>query len=192
MTVVRWAGDMVKGLWTVVVGMNITMRHMFQTPVTMHYPDEKWVMPETYRGLLKVDMNACIVCDLCMKACPVDCIDIEWKREEGKAGKVATRFQIDYQKCMYCGLCVAPCPTDAIWHTHEYENASYNRVAQVIDWVHPENTAGCGGPVGIQMERGGGRSGCAVGAQHGVPVGGKEPGFCRAGARACAGKHVHL
>lgn len=139
MSVISWASGMVKGLWTVVVGMRITMRHMLQAPVTMHYPDEKWVMPEAFRGLLKVDMDACIVCDLCMKACPVDCIIIEWKREAGKSGKVATRFEIDYQKCMYCGLCSEPCPTAAIWHTHEYENATYNRVAQVIDWVHPEN-----------------------------------------------------
>jgi NADH-quinone oxidoreductase chain I len=141
MSVVRWASDMVRGLWTVVVGLRITMRHMLQPPVTMHYPDEKWVMPANFRGFLKVDMDACIVCDLCMKACPVDCIKIEWKREAGKSGKIATRFEIDYQKCMYCGLCSEPCPTIAIWHTHEYENASYNRVAQVIDWVLPENKA---------------------------------------------------
>ena len=139
MGVIRWASDMAKGFMTVVTGMKVTMRHMLQAPVTMHYPDEKWVMPESYRGFLKVDMDACIVCDLCMKACPVDCIKIEWKREAGKSGKICTRFEIDYQKCMYCGLCSEPCPTYAIWHTSEYENATYNRVAQVIDWVHPEN-----------------------------------------------------
>jgi len=47
-------------------------------------------------------------------------------------------FEIDYQKCMYCGLCTAPCPTYAIWHTHEYENASYTRDPHIIDWTLPE------------------------------------------------------
>ena len=138
MVVIRWFTDIVKGFLTVLVGMKVTMRHFLERPVTMHYPDEKWAMPDRFRGLIKVDMKACIVCDLCRKACPVDCILIEWERQEGKSGKVATRFEINYQKCLYCGLCAPPCPTDAIWHSHDYEDASYTRDPQVIDWVLPE------------------------------------------------------
>ena len=138
MGVIKWAKEIVHGFTTVLVGMKVTMRHMLEPPVTMHYPDEKWAMPDRFRGLIKVDMDACIVCDLCMKACPVKCITIEWERQEGKTGKTATRFEVDYQKCLYCGLCTPPCPTDAIWHSHEYENASYTRDPQIIDWVLPE------------------------------------------------------
>lgn len=139
MAVWKWFADIVKGFWTVLVGMRITLRHLFTKPVTMHYPEEKWTMPERFRGLIKCDIAACIVCDLCVKACPVDCISIEWKREEDKKGKVATSFVVDYQKCMYCGLCTEPCPTFAIWHSNEYENSAYTREECVVDWALPQN-----------------------------------------------------
>lgn len=134
----QWGTEMVDGMKSVLIGMGVTWRQLWRPPVTMHYPDEKWRMPDGFRGLIKVDMDACIVCDLCMKACPVDCIEIEWKREEGQAGKVATKFTVDYAKCLYCGLCSPPCPTNAIWHSQEYENASYTRDIQKIDWTLPE------------------------------------------------------
>jgi NADH-quinone oxidoreductase subunit I/NAD(P)H-quinone oxidoreductase subunit I len=139
MSVTQWASEMVRGLRTVQTGMGITLRHLFTKPVTMHYPDEKWTMPEPFRGLLKLDLDACGGCEMCARACPVDCITIESKREPGRPGKIVTRFEIDYQRCMYCGLCVEPCPAGAIWHSHEYENASPSRAAHVIDWARPEN-----------------------------------------------------
>lgn len=139
MSVTNWAGGMAKGLWTVLVGMKITLKYMLMPPVTMHYPDEKWQVPERFRGQIKCDIEACIVCDLCVKACPVDCITINWKREEGQSGKIATNFLVDYQKCIFCGLCTEPCPTNAIFHSHDYEIASYSRQPHVIDWALPAN-----------------------------------------------------
>lgn len=130
---------MVNGLRTTLIGMVITWKQFRQLPVTMHYPDERWKMPDSFRGLIKVDRDACIVCDLCIKACPVDCIDIQWKREPGVQGKIATKFTVDYSKCIFCGLCTEPCPTYAIFHSHEYEIAGYERAPTMIDWCAPEN-----------------------------------------------------
>lgn len=146
---------MLRGLYTILVGMKVTAKYLMTPPVTMHYPDEKWKLPERYRGQIRCDVDICIVCDLCVKACPVDCITIDWKREEGKSGKSATRFVVDYQKCIVCGLCTEPCPTLAIFHSHEYETCSYDRLPQVIDWARPENRVK--NPKGKPMKAGGAR-----------------------------------
>jgi NADH-quinone oxidoreductase subunit I len=84
---------------------------------------------------LKIKADTCIVCELCVKACPVDCIGLEWKREEGKPGKICTKAKIDYQRCMYCGLCVEACPRGGIVHSNEYENSVYDKKKLIVDWV---------------------------------------------------------
>src|SRR2546422_5396490 len=34
----------------IIGGLKITLRHFFRKKVTMQYPEEKWVVPEGYRG----------------------------------------------------------------------------------------------------------------------------------------------
>ena len=67
------------GVSTTVKGMRITWSHFFTKPTTIQYPDEG---EETYfspyeRGLHEFEPERCIVCLLCAKACPVDCIKID-------------------------------------------------------------------------------------------------------------------
>lgn len=131
-----YLNDIYTGLMTVATGMKVTIRQMFRPTVTMHYPDERWEMPRAFRGLLKCDVETCIVCYQCAKACPVDCIIIEGeKRPDQGKGIFCTRFEIDYSKCMFCGLCTEPCPTEAIFHSHEYEIAAYGRQDCIIEWT---------------------------------------------------------
>lgn len=137
-SILNWFKDILNGFWTVIVGMAVTIRHFIKRPVTMHYPDEKWAIPDSFRGLLKCDVEACIACELCEKTCPVSCINIGWKREEGKTGKICTKFEVDYNKCMYCGLCTEPCPTNAVFHSHDYENSLISKDNIVIDYYLPK------------------------------------------------------
>ena len=137
---------------TVLKGMWITLKNMFKTPITIQYPDVDIMqadisvfgyrgclssLPDRYRGFLNVDLEICIGCDLCLKACPIDCIKIESIKIDkisimGKGGKKVNkikhpvRFDIHLGKCMYCGLCVEPCPTGAIFFTKEFEGATYS------------------------------------------------------------------
>ncbi len=125
-------------LWTVLVGMRITFKHLFLPSVTIQYPDVKPKMPERARNRLFVNMDDCIGCDQCARACPVNCISIETLKStpEDSPGETSqgkkkalwvTKFDIDIAKCCFCSLCVYPCPTECIEMTQVYEFSEFER-----------------------------------------------------------------
>ncbi len=135
--------DNIKGTCsTLFDGLAVTLSYMFHAPVTFQYPDRmpqplQDTLPARYRGHLYVDLDQCISCLLCEKACPIECIKIEDVRIEkimitdvdGRPTpkvKEPTLFNINMYKCMYCGLCTDPCPTGAIRFTKEFEGATTN------------------------------------------------------------------
>ncbi len=99
---------------------------------TIQYPKQQLPIPEVGRYQLDVEMDDCIVCDLCAKVCPVDCIDIEAIKATSAIGQTsdgttkrlyAAKFDIDMAKCMYCGLCTIVCPTECIIMTNTYDRS---------------------------------------------------------------------
>lgn len=103
--------------------------------VTVQYPREKLPIPEVGRYQLHVEIDDCIVCDLCAKICPVDCIEIESIKATGPIGQTsdgstkrlyAAKFDIDMAKCLYCGLCTVVCPTECITMTNQYDRTVTN------------------------------------------------------------------
>jgi NADH-quinone oxidoreductase subunit I len=131
----RWLKDVWEGFWTVLVGMRITWRHLFTNKVTLHYPEEKWVLPPRSRMRLFMKYEDCIGCGQCARACPVQCIYIKTDKRDPKAPAIFAAngqgikldvhvFDIDMSLCCYCNLCTYPCPTDCIYMTPEYEFAT--------------------------------------------------------------------
>jgi NADH-quinone oxidoreductase subunit I len=125
-------------LYTVVVGMKITIKHLFTRSVTVQYPTVKMKIPDRARNRLYVNMDDCIGCDQCSMACPVDCITIDTIKstpdidlgltsKNTKKRLYVPRFDIDIAKCCYCGLCVWPCPTECIVMTDVYEFSEFDR-----------------------------------------------------------------
>ena len=126
---------------TISIGMSITFKQMFNKSVTIQYPEQRLQLPERERNRLFVNMEDCIGCDQCAKACPVNCIDIETVKVVpgdivGKTGVTSqgkkkalhvTNFTIDFAKCCYCQLCVFPCPTVCIYMTDVFEFSTYER-----------------------------------------------------------------
>ncbi len=125
-------------IWTILVGLKLTFKHLFVRAVTIQYPDVKLKLPERARNRLYVNIDDCIGCKQCEMACPVDCITIETVKalpnedlgvtSTGNKKRLwVTKFDIDISKCCYCGLCVYPCPTECIYMTDVYEFSEYKR-----------------------------------------------------------------
>lgn len=127
-------------LATAFQGMSITFSHFFRTPYTVQYPDRiplpvQDTLPYRYRGLLEVDLEICTGCLACERACPIECIVIEAKKDPATKAMILNRFDIDMAKCMYCGLCSEPCPTGSIHHTREFEGSDYSLESMVRRFV---------------------------------------------------------
>jgi len=133
---------------SIVGGMAITLRHMVATifgrlfpkknrtshsllemsttgALTMQYPEEKWPMPEGYRGapVLVMDQDGrekCVSCQLCEFVCPPRAIRITPGSIPGSdpfanVEKRPLEFDIDMLRCIYCGMCEEVCPEEAIF-----------------------------------------------------------------------------
>jgi formate hydrogenlyase subunit 6/NADH:ubiquinone oxidoreductase subunit I len=128
---------------TILEGMAVTFSHLFREPITVQYPDRtdrpvSEMLPPRYRGLLEVQMNICTGCKRCERACPIEVIVIDLKKDAETKKQVMTRFDIDMGKCMFCGLCVEACldeSTGAIRHTREFEGAGSTLDALVFRFI---------------------------------------------------------
>jgi NADH-quinone oxidoreductase chain I len=134
---VQYFVDMYLAVSSALKGMGVTIKHIWRKPVTLQYPDERWVLPERYKGFVHNNIIRCDACLQCARACPVDCIYIE---VEGKGkDRWMTRYAIDYNKCIWCGFCTEPCPTNAITMSHDYDHSVYFRQSYVYEYVASDN-----------------------------------------------------
>ena len=87
----EYVNNIIYGIRTFLTGMGLTFKHLKNKKdlvATLQYPNEKWPIPErnigfneedynVIRSRLHVDIDDCIGCLQCEKACPVDCIKID-------------------------------------------------------------------------------------------------------------------
>jgi NADH-quinone oxidoreductase subunit I len=139
-TISTYLRNIVDTATTVFEGMAVTCSHFIRKPSTVQYPDRVPVrvqdtLPFRYRGILEVDLEICTGCLACERACPIDCIVIDAKKDKQTKQMLLTRFDIDIAKCMYCGLCSEPCPTGSIHHTPEFEGADFSLESMIRRYV---------------------------------------------------------
>lgn len=127
------------GSKAIAIGMKTILTYAGGKRPTREYPEEVCPLPERSRGRLYFIEEKCIACNMCVKACPIDAIDLQFHREErevdGKTKKVPVidKYTVDIGLCISCGLCNEHCPTDAVYQANEYETAYYYRELFVMD-----------------------------------------------------------
>ena len=89
-------------------GMFVTLAHFVQTfrrqafTQRFAYPENPVPVRPRYRGFHRFDLTACIGCEKCARACPVDAV---YLAADG-----------DPFVCIHCGRCVPFCPHDCLEH----------------------------------------------------------------------------
>ena len=136
MTIKSYFRNIFDNVSSIAIGMKITLKYCFQKTVTVQYPEQRLSFAPRYRGIHEFEADKCIACDMCAKACPVDCIYIDKEKAPPPAkGFVVTGFKIDYTKCMFCALCVDPCPVDCIFMGSNHDISTYTRDGCVVDYA---------------------------------------------------------
>ncbi|HEV7300922.1 MAG TPA: NADH-quinone oxidoreductase subunit I [Tepidisphaeraceae bacterium] len=149
---------------SIVTGLRITLKYCVQRTVTVQYPERKLSFAPRYRGIHEFEAEKCIACDMCAKACPVDCIYIDKSgprridkntgiidENDPKNGKLI-RFAIDYSKCLFCALCTEPCPTLCIHMGKLHDLSGYSRDDVVVEFAELAKQ-GQRTPLPLWMER---------------------------------------
>ena len=71
--------------------------HLFPLEVREPFPGSK--------GHIVVDIDECIFCSACAKACPCNAIEVD---------RDASTWTVDYFGCVQCGSCVRACPATCL------------------------------------------------------------------------------
>ncbi|MBM3327111.1 MAG: 4Fe-4S dicluster domain-containing protein, partial [Calditrichaeota bacterium] len=134
----RYFNDVFTGVSTILLGMWITFKHLFQPTITVQYPREMLKMYPCTRARLFNHIEDCSFCLSCQKACPAHIFTIKGVRmdanapqyilPDGKPKKInVVQFDIDMAKCLYCGLCVEACDTKSLRWEKPQEQVVYDR-----------------------------------------------------------------
>ncbi len=95
-----------------------TLRGLLKAPATRPHPARRREPVPGARGQLANDMDQCILCGSCVRACPSGCLGVD---------KGAGTWTWDPMACVFCGSCVDICPTGSLSQTEAWREPGPER-----------------------------------------------------------------
>src|SRR6266542_3216289 len=128
----------------IIGGLKVTLPHFFRKKLTLQYPEDRWVVPEGYRGApyLVKDQDGdtkCVSCQLCEFVCPPKAIRITPPgpnseiADRPNAEKMPKEFEINMLRCIFCGFCQEVCPEEAIFLLKDYSLNGLTRAEMIYN-----------------------------------------------------------
>jgi len=101
----------------------MTFGSLFKKPETVKYPFETKPQPQGLKGHIVLDADNCILCGMCEKSCPTDCITVD---------KESRTWNIIPFQCIQCGYCTQVCPKKCLAMDPNYWAASVSKTANSV------------------------------------------------------------
>ncbi len=122
-----------QGFWSLLVGLRVTIGHLFTKKVTERYPHVEPELSDAYRGTVvliekdELGTHDCVACGACQRVCPSHCIVVTGGKVPGLKKKRPDHFEMNFALCSLCGLCIDACPTDTLGYSKQYDDVGYTR-----------------------------------------------------------------
>lgn len=114
------------------------LRSLFKKPITEMYPFKKTAAPSRLRGKLVYNPEKCNGCQLCIKDCPSNAIELITVDKANK--RFVMRYHID--RCTYCAQCVENCRFECLsMSSEQWEMAALNKEAFTVTYGREEDVA---------------------------------------------------
>ncbi len=144
-SIISYFSGFFKGIYSLMVGMSVTIREFFTKKVTEQYPDNRatLVIADRFKGCLNMphdekNEHACTACGICQMNCPNGTINVESEMIEvdEKKKKVLVNYTYNLGQCTFCNLCVLTCPSKAIAFDNSFENAIFTKDKMMLKLNH--------------------------------------------------------
>ena len=100
-------------------------------PATLMYPVIPREWEERTRGAVAIDIDGCVLCGMCQRACPTNAITVDRK---------ASTWAIERMNCVQCSACVENCPPKCLDMLQKYTEPGVEKVTDTFD-IPPKKKA---------------------------------------------------